>query len=177
MGIDNHQGEFTAGRIASSRVQSRFRGSFPSGKMYPGIFACTRAGAPSRARRPIGSGTLSWRSLSGVLSVGGVQNPGSLVRRGIASFQIRASRMGDETPSGRGLHRGYPVLEKDLAIRGIASFPVKIPTRGIFLSGASPVWVSAFQGVPGSQGIASDSLRISSQGVNPCRRRVPQRGI
>lgn len=176
MGFDNHLGEFAAGRIASFRAYSQFRGSIPSGKMYPGIFACTRAGAPSRASRPIGSGTLSWRSLSGVLSVGGVQNPGSLVLRGIASIQTRGSRMGDETPSGRGLHRGYPVLEKDLDIRGIASFPVKIPT-----SGDIPVRsVSSMGfGLSGSSGQSGNCFRFLADlqsGRRPLSETVPAEG-
>lgn len=92
-----------------------------------------------------GSCTRSRRSLSGVLSMGWVQNPGSLVRRGIASFLILTSRMGIEAPSGRGLHQGGPVLLPGHNIPGIASFPVKALIRGTFLSGASPVWVSTFR--------------------------------
>jgi hypothetical protein len=124
-----------------------------------------------------GSCTRSRRSLAGVLSMDGIKT--RKVR-----FQRELLPISSEPPLWVMKHRpgevsveDIRILLPDLNIPGIASFPVKTLIRGTFLSGASPVWVSTFYRVPGSQGIASDPLRPSDPDVNPCRRRVPYMGI
>lgn len=119
-----------------------------------------------------GSGTLSWRSLSGVLSVDGFQDPGVSVHQGIASHPIR-------TPVWVMEHR-----PGDVSIKKFRNLMGTCALGNCFPSGAAPrkdePSVRSVSGLgfcrwsfQGLQGIASDSTLLSPVGVNPGSRRVP----